>query len=771
MASNDSVMNGPGLELLASLEQQFVESKTLHLKGKARVRLSQLSFPNPIRPIDPKLVKVLKRNFKGEGCLQQDSAFSLPAIIDDNSLTLALRELGISADRFKADSILSPAKFELPHNIQVACLHGQHRVAAAKQLLGSGNKWWLVDIYGQGLDDKARQLLREGRTYSTNYTDGEIFCQIILCRFQNKREEAARWRARITANKEVDLSRLLKRWTIINALESIIQFRGYWNAFHLGSLDILLSIRCDEEIACYIKLIKDTITHIIGDSSLIHGVDRASVESIQLRAPAISKMDSQYIEAEMLSDRLFPAIKDPVARSGILQRLLGIEQPILSIYTLFKHLRYLDPAARAMRALLPDLSKESLRVGFYSLFRPEGNREPLEIQDSETSYTTVSGDHNYLFGLAYRELFLAAIRYFTNPSNVSSKKDMNPIEQTVDGTKRYMGFRLLEFGQRIGFCIQTDQDALIDPSKRLLADMLRSLPKEIFNVNEPIPEALSALFKGYLSNSTLAASAVSRPSLTTLGIGEPLSHRCGRHRGGSLDDEDRLHLFIRKMHAPLSKFPRGGHDISSFYVKRSIYQAFFGTASIRVILKPLVPGGTGEQISETSIPSAADDTVIMGDRIFANLMPTATQQGGIQQSSEVNIDFTTQSEPTTFTHNKIPKSSESNVEFVSRSGFVYATSIFTRSGVEARARDYATRRFSLMDERGRRWPPNECFDALVETKSRRITVIGRVQDSSWDNQAKGRRAIVRNRELDEQEAGDTHVRHKVPTLEGPEEEL
>ena len=150
MASNDSVMNGPGLELLASLEQQFVESKTLHLKGKARVRLSQLSFPNPIRPIDPKLVKVLKRNFKGEGCLQQDSIFSLPAIIDDNSLTLALEELDVSADRFKADSILSPAKFELPHNIQLACLHGQHRVAAAKQLLGSGNKWWLVDIYGQG---------------------------------------------------------------------------------------------------------------------------------------------------------------------------------------------------------------------------------------------------------------------------------------------------------------------------------------------------------------------------------------------------------------------------------------------------------------------------------------------------------------------------------------------------------------------------------------------------------------------------------------------
>ncbi|OBT43216.1 hypothetical protein VE00_06383 [Pseudogymnoascus sp. WSF 3629] len=721
MARSYNTLQGPGLELLASLEQQFVESKTLHLKGKARVRLSQLSFPNPIRPIDPKLVKDLRRNFKGEGCLQQDSTFSLLAVIDDNSLALALEELGVSADRFKADSILSPAKFELPHNIQLACLHG--------------------------LDDKARQLLREGRTYSTNYTDGEIFCQIILCRFQNKREEAARWRARISANKETDLDRLLNRWTIINALESIIHFRGYWNAFHLGSLDILLSIKCDEEIACYINLIKNTITRIIGDNSLIHGVDRASVKSIQLRAPAICKMDSQYVEAEMLSGRLFPAIKDPAARSGILQRLLEIEQPILSIYTLFKDLRYLDPAARAMRALLPNGTKESLRVGFLPLFRPEGNREPLEIQDSETSYTTVSGDHNYLFGIAYRELFLAAIRYFTNPSSVSSKKDMNPIEQTVDGTKRYLGFRLLAFGQRIGFSIKTDQDALIDPSERLLADMLHSLPKEIFGVNEPIPEALSALFKGYLSNSTLAASAVSRPSLTMLGIGEPLSHRCGRYRGGPLDDEDHLHLFIRKMHAPLSEFPRFGHDISSFYVKRSIYQAFFGTTSILETSEPLMPGGTGEGISESSIPSAADDTAMRGetgDRIFTNVVPTTTEQGGIQQSSEVNTSFTSQPEPTAFTQREIPKSSELTVDFISQTGDIRATSMFTRTGVEARAVTYANAGFSFMDERGTHWLWSECFDALVETETRRIIVLepAVTREDLRDNQALAARATA-----------------------------
>lgn len=42
-------MSSLGLQLLASLEKAFAESKALHFKGTVRVRLSQLDFPWPIR--------------------------------------------------------------------------------------------------------------------------------------------------------------------------------------------------------------------------------------------------------------------------------------------------------------------------------------------------------------------------------------------------------------------------------------------------------------------------------------------------------------------------------------------------------------------------------------------------------------------------------------------------------------------------------------------------------------------------------------------------
>jgi hypothetical protein len=114
------------------------------------VHLSQLQFLNPIRPIDINIKKALKRDFKAEGCLQHEVNCSIPAIIDDTSLKSALATLNVSAENFKSISTSHPTKFELPGNLKLNCLHGQHRVLAATEYLPHGDRWWLVDIYGEG---------------------------------------------------------------------------------------------------------------------------------------------------------------------------------------------------------------------------------------------------------------------------------------------------------------------------------------------------------------------------------------------------------------------------------------------------------------------------------------------------------------------------------------------------------------------------------------------------------------------------------------------
>lgn len=281
---------------------------------------------------------------------------------------------------------------------------------------------------------------------------------------------------------------------------------------------------------------------------------------------------------------LFPEIRDPHVRAGIEDRLLRIEYLIPSLYTLFKDLRYLEPAAKAVKALLPDSAKGTLRQSLRflcSLPVIAGKTSySLEIQESEASYTTVSGNFPDLFNLAICQLFLCALRYFTSPSNISSKKDMNPIKQTMNGPKRFLGFKLMELACRLGFKVREVDGMLQDSGERLLADMLRGLPSEIFNSDKKASTNLTISFKDYLSSSTITAHSELPPAITTAGIGEPLSRRCGRRCGGPVYDSDRHHLFLRKIYAPLSDSQKEGYDISSFYVKRSIYLAFFGPNQI-----------------------------------------------------------------------------------------------------------------------------------------------------------------------------------------------
>ncbi|KIM93529.1 hypothetical protein OIDMADRAFT_35637 [Oidiodendron maius Zn] len=551
-------MNRLGLELLASLEQRFADSKIAHLRGTARVRLSQLQFMNPIRPVDLKIVNALKRDFKAEGCLQHEVDFSVPALIDEASLSSALAMLHISTETFKATSALNPAEFELPGNLQLDCLHGQHRILAAAEFLPPGDRWWLVDIYGDG---QSRQVFREGHSYSTNFTDGETFRQLRVCQFNGDRAGEDRCRARITANKERDLNKLLKRGLLVNALDSLLPMKGHWPPFYLGSMDVFLSMRCDEvcSSSSYDIRLPTTWGGILGEQrpSFQH-VDQRTVELVQLRVPGVSALDAAFLRGSMQSGHLFPEIRDPTMRAGIEQRLLRIEHPIPSIYTLFKDLRYLEPAAKAVKALLPGLAKQTLRqsLRFISSLPATAatSTYSLAIQDSEITYTTISGSFPYLFDLAIRQLFLCALRYFTSPANVSSKKDMNPVKQTMNGPKRFLGFKLMELAHRLGFKIPEVDEMHQDPGERLLADMLNGLLKEIFRSDGMVPENLSTSFREYLSSSTIVVEGNLQPSITTPGAGEPLSRRYRRGCGVAPDDNDCLYLFLRRMYMPLNDF-------------------------------------------------------------------------------------------------------------------------------------------------------------------------------------------------------------------------
>jgi len=210
--------------------------------------------------------------------------------------------------------------------------------------------------------------------------------------------------------------------------------------------------------------------------------------------------------------------------------------------------------------------------------------ESLDVQDTEKDYSSIKGDNNYLFDLAFRQLFLCAIRYFTSPAFISSKKNMNPIEQKISPVKRFLGFKLAELARKSGFAILTFDDEQKSSAERLLVDLLAGLPKDLFKFEKSdiIPQHLLVSFEEYIERSTVVASN-DTPRFTGYDI-LPLTRRCGQscffppEEDDESLHEDRLRMFLRKMKFPSSLV--AGTDIAPFFVQVSIYNAFFKAVSL-----------------------------------------------------------------------------------------------------------------------------------------------------------------------------------------------
>ena len=112
--------------------------------------IAHLDFPHPCRQINRKVIEQLKRDFEGEGCIKDEQSHRIPAIIEDSILQKGLQKLEISSETFKAVSNDDPPLLHLEQDIKLECLHGQHRVVAAKEFLPAPKRWWIVDLYSTG---------------------------------------------------------------------------------------------------------------------------------------------------------------------------------------------------------------------------------------------------------------------------------------------------------------------------------------------------------------------------------------------------------------------------------------------------------------------------------------------------------------------------------------------------------------------------------------------------------------------------------------------
>ena len=135
----------------AEQENQYSESfiqKQSNFRGSAKIDLRHLNFDSDTSYLDPKNITRLVQIFELEDCLRLELEHRIPAVISDDVLQHSLNTSGFNRNDLFTPGI--PPKLEFPAQIALKCLHGKHRIAAAREFLEPLEKWWTVDLYSNG---------------------------------------------------------------------------------------------------------------------------------------------------------------------------------------------------------------------------------------------------------------------------------------------------------------------------------------------------------------------------------------------------------------------------------------------------------------------------------------------------------------------------------------------------------------------------------------------------------------------------------------------
>jgi hypothetical protein len=138
---------------LAAQELRLYAERFVQYRGTARVRLDNLHFEwNEPRELSRKNVERLKEIFRTENVHRLEPRNHIPAVVEEAELDAATRTSEVSAENLLRNPDDGPPLLIFPPSHRVICLHGRHRIQAARETLPPTDAWWTVDFYLTGMN-------------------------------------------------------------------------------------------------------------------------------------------------------------------------------------------------------------------------------------------------------------------------------------------------------------------------------------------------------------------------------------------------------------------------------------------------------------------------------------------------------------------------------------------------------------------------------------------------------------------------------------------
>ncbi|KAF1934756.1 hypothetical protein EJ02DRAFT_489096 [Clathrospora elynae] len=221
-----------------------------------------------------------------------------------------------------------------------------------------------------------------------------------------KPEAQKRWWSRLEKSKPKDLRQLFRQPLLAAGFDALIDMPGLWAKLQLGALHRLLVLKCDEEMTLYLDHIAKAWKKILryGDTMLpFLAVDAVTVHSLELLAPKHSDIDKSLVIDLMERGEIFPSQNDCGIRKTLVENICDFPGVIPSLWTFFKTLKYLEPLCKALRQLLGEQMKRTIRSSLTGLFfAPSKNM--VQLNETEDVEIKVGLSQQDAMMVAYTEL-------------------------------------------------------------------------------------------------------------------------------------------------------------------------------------------------------------------------------------------------------------------------------------------------------------------------------------------------------------------------------
>ncbi|KAJ5751326.1 hypothetical protein N7533_008354 [Penicillium manginii] len=291
-------------------------------------------------------------------------------------------------------------------------------------------------------------------------------------------------------------------------------------------------------------------------------INYETVRNLELLVPSVevSSLNSLVSSGQVLSEF------SPVQRKQILLRLRSFDDRIPSLFSFFEDFKCFEKWAHCVHRLF-ELNGHTVRQRMDREWRPRS----FYIETGENAYSEGSPAGSDGFDLAYRQIWLFAMRHYPDIPQ-SSKKEPQYVGSLQSEVDENILANMAKLASKLGFQSSKIHDLLERSPDHLMAKqaLLKARKKDQFSYDEHIFESLVERVVECFNAATPKSHDISeRQQLQT-----NRKHRCGHPVKSQFLSCSRS-FFLARMHWDWL-IPA---NVTALLVQRSIYLAFFGPLS------------------------------------------------------------------------------------------------------------------------------------------------------------------------------------------------